>query len=226
MADGKPDLSAPAPKTADGKPDLSGIWRSDPDENGVSYHLNVARDLAPDGVLPWADTLYKQREQEQAKDAPWARCLPAGLPLVETAGVPYRIVQTPAMLVFLYEETPSAHRQIFMDGRELPKDPNPTWLGYSVGKWEQDTLVVDTIGINDKTWLDANGHPHSELLHVTERFRRVDFGHMELRITLDDPKTFSKPFTVTKHPKLRADYEMLEYICNENERDARHMVGR
>lgn len=117
-------------------------------------------------------------------------------------------------------------RQIFLDGRGLPRDPNPSWLGYSVGKWDGDTLVVDTIGFNDRTWLDIGGHPHSESLRITERFRRVDLGHLELRITIDDPKTFAEPFTVTKHPKLRADYEMLEYICNENERDSGHMVGK
>jgi hypothetical protein len=160
------------------------------------------------------------------RDAPWARCLPAGLPLIETSGVTYRIVQTPSLMAILYEETASVPRPIFLDGRELPKDPNPSWLGYSVGKWDGDTLVVDTIGFNDRTWLDIGGHPHSEALRITERFRRVDFGHLELSITIDDPKTFTKPFTVVKHPKLRADYDMLEYVCNENERDSGHMVGK
>ena len=223
LADGTPDLAARAPRTADGRPDLTGIWRSELAENGVSYHLNIARDLRPEDVQPWVDARYQQRRQNLQKDAPWARCLPAGLPLIETAGIAYRIVQTPSMIVILYEETPSVPRQIFLDGRELPKDPNPTWLGYSVGRWEGDALVVDSVGFNDKTWLDALGHPHSELLRITERFRRADLGHMELRITIDDPQTFSKPFTIIKHPILHADYEMLEYVCNENERDSRHM---
>lgn len=225
LPDGKPDLAALTPKTFDGKADLSGIWRSDPLE-GVNYIQNVARDLQPAEVRPWAAALSKQRVDNLQKDEPWARCQPAGLPLLDTAGITYRIVQTPGLVVILYEETSTIPRQIFMDGRELPKDPNPTWLGYSVGRWEGDTLVVDTSGFNDKTWLDANGHPHSESLRLTERFRRVDFGHLEIQITIDDPKAFTKPFTVVKHPQLRADYEMLEYFCDENERDSRHMVGK
>jgi len=225
LVDGNPDMTAPTPKTFDGKPDLSGIWRSDPTE-GVNYIQNVARDVPPDAVKPWAKALYERRIENLQRDEPWARCQPAGLPLLDTAGFTYRIVQSPGLLVILYEETTSVPRQIFMDGRELPRDPNPTWLGYSVGKWEGDTLVVQTSGFNDKTWLDANGHPHSESLRLTERFRRLDFGHLELQITIDDPDAFTKPFTVVKHPKLRADYEMLEYFCNENERDSRHMVGK
>jgi len=222
--DGKPDLSAPTPKTADGKPDLSGIWRSDPLE-GVNYIQNVARDLQPGEIKPWAAALSQQRVDNLQKDEPWTRCRPAGLPLLDTAGVTYRIVQTSGLVVILYEETSTVPRQIFTDGRALPENPNPTWMGYSVGRWEGDTLVVDTNGFNDKTWLDANGHPHSESLRLTERFHRVDFGHLDLQITINDPETFTKPFTIVKHPQLRADYEMLEYFCIENERDARHMVG-
>ncbi len=225
LPDGKPDLAAPAPKTFDGKPDLSGIWRSEL-ENGVNYIPNIARDLQPEDVRDWAAALYKQRSESLQKDEPWARCLPAGLPLIETSGVTYRIVQTPSLVVILYEETASVPRQIFLDGRGLPKDPNPSWLGYSVGKWEGETLVVDSAGFNDRTWLDTGGHPHSDSLRITERFRRTDFGHLELRIAIDNPQAFTKPFTVTKHPVFRADYEMLEYICNENERDSRHMVGK
>jgi hypothetical protein len=225
LADGKADLGGPAPKTFDGKPDLSGIWRSNLAENRVNYIPDIARDLRPEEVRPWAAALYAERSKNLQKDEPWARCLPSGLPLVETSGVTYRIVQTPSLVVILYEETASAPRQIFMDGRELPEDPNPSWLGYSVGRWEGDTLAVETIGFNDRTWLDTNGHPHSEALRVTERFRRLDLGHLELRITIDDPKAFTRPFTIIKYPTLRTDYEMLEYVCNENERDARHLVG-
>jgi hypothetical protein len=220
-----PDLGAPAPKTTSGRPDLTGIWRSELTEKGASYHLNVARDLVPQDVHPWAENLYQQRRQDLGKEAPWVRCLPAGLPLIETAAVTYRIVQTPSVIVILYEDTPSAPQLIFLDERELPKDPNPTWLGYSVGRWEGDALVVNTVGFNDKTWLDALGHPHSEMLRITERFLRADFGHLELQIGIDDWKAFAKPFTIVKHPILRPDYEMLEYVCNENEKDARHMVG-
>ena len=157
LVDRNPDMTAPTPKTFDGKPDLSGIWRSDPTE-GVNYIQNVARDVPPDAVKPWAKALYERRIENLQRDEPWARCQPAGLPLLDTAGFTYRIVQSPGLLVILYEETTSVPRQIFMDSRELPRDPNPTWLGYSVGKWEGDTLVVDTSGFNDKTWLDANGY--------------------------------------------------------------------
>jgi hypothetical protein len=174
LPDGSPNLSAPAPRTPNDKPDLSGIWRSELVENGVSYHLNIARDLQPDDVRPWAEAIYQEHVRNLQKDAPWIRCLPTGLPLIETAAVTYRIVQTPSMIVMLYEETPSVPRQIFLDGREPPGDPNRSWLGYSVGHWEGEELVVETSGFTNRTWLDALGHPHSESLRLTERFRRKD----------------------------------------------------
>jgi hypothetical protein len=226
LADGNPDLVAPTPKTFDGKPDLSGMWRSDPVEDGFAYARNIAADLGPEEIMPWATSLTSQRTENLQRDAPWARCLPVGMPLNETTSIPYRIIQTRGLVLLFHEEFDTTPRQIFTDGRELPKDPNPTWMGYSVGTWDGDTLVVETSGFNDKTWLDQLGHPHSERLRLTERFRRLDFGHMTLQITIDDPEAFTRPFTLTRHPKLLPDYTMLEYFCTENERDSRHMVGK
>jgi hypothetical protein len=202
------------------------MWRSDPVEDGFAYARNIAVDLTPEEIQPWATSVAAKRAENLEKDAPWLRCLPVGMPLNETTSIPYRIVQTPGLVVMFHEEFDTAPRQIFTDGRNLPEDPNPTWMGYSVGKWDGDTLVVETSGFNDKTWLDQMGHPHSELLRLAERFRRLDFGHMTLQITIDDPGAFTRPFTLTRHPKLLSDYTMLEYFCNENERDFQHMVGK
>jgi hypothetical protein len=221
--DGKPVLTGPPPRTADGKPDLSGIWEPE----GTKYIRNLAADLKPGDVSfhPWAEALFKERESGAlAKYEPDANCLPQGVPKINAAPVPWRIVQTPGIVVILYEAF-TQWRQIFTDGRALPKDPNPTWLGYSVGRWEGDTLIVDTIGFNGKAWLDSAGHPASEALHVIERFRRPTFGQLELQITIDDPKTYTKPWTVTQHPRLLPDTELLEFICLENEKDQPHMVG-
>lgn len=195
-------------------------------EDGFRYARNIAADLQPNEVMPWAEAVSRQRVETLQKDQPWARCQPTGMPLNETTSIPYRIVQTPGLVLILYEEFDTVPRHIFTDGRPLPKDPNPTWLGYSVGKWDGDTLVVETSGFNDKTWLDQIGHPHTEALRLTERFRRLDFGHMELQIKVDDPGTFTRPITLARHPKLLADYDMLEFICTENERDAQHLVGK
>ena len=137
----------------------------------------------------------------------------------------YRIIQSPTVVAVLYESGTGRYRQIYMDGRKLPEDPNPTWLGYSVGHWEGDTLVVESAGFNDRTWLDRAGHPHSENLRVTERFRRVDFGHMQYQITFDDPETLTKPLTLSLAVNYRPDTDMLENVCNENNRDKVRMVG-
>ncbi len=219
--DGKPNLSAPAPKTADGKPDLSGIWRG-PGMGG--YDRNIARDLSPRDIQPWAEALYQQRVRNMGKDAPRANCLPD--PFLYYHIVDFaRIIQTPGLLVILYQgSTNSIYRTIFTDGRELPKDPNPTWLGYSVGHWEGNTLVVDTAGFNDKSWLDVEGHPHTEALRITERFRRRDFGHMDLNITIDDPKTFTRPFSLKIDKTFAPDTDLLETVC-ENDRSVPHMLG-
>jgi hypothetical protein len=221
LPDGKPNLSAPAPRTPDGKPDLSGIWQS----NGPKYLINIAADLKPGEVpfRPAAEALFKERGTlTHAHEESNANCLPQGVPRINATPNPYKILQKPDLILILYEAF-TLYRQIFMDGRELPKDPQPNWLGYSVGRWEGDALVVETIGFNGKTWMDQAGHPLSDALHVTERFRRRDFGHMELKITLDDPKMYTKPWTITEDPVLIPDTDLLEMICNENEKDIQHL---
>jgi hypothetical protein len=217
--DGTPDMTAPAPRTADGKPDLSGVWRG----AGPLYRFNIAQDLKPEDIQPWAEALFLKRVQDSRKDSPLARCLPVSVPFHNFFNLT-RIVQTPALMVILYESPNSPHRTVFTDGRDLPKDPNPTWLGYSVGRWEGDTLIVTTAGFNDKGWLDSAGHPQSESLRVTERLRRRDFGHMDLEMTVDDPKVFTRPFTVKRERLLAPDTDLLEDVC-ENEIDAGHMSG-
>ena len=223
LPDGKPNPSAPAPRTAEGKPDLSGIWRSGGTRHRYDY--DVAQDLKPEEIQPWAEALRLQRVQDFRKDSPLARCLPVSLPFLNSRGLA-RIVQTPALIVVLHESPNSPHRTIFTDGRELPKDPNPTWLGYSVGHWEGDTLVVDTVGFNDLSWLDARGHGHSEDMRVEERFHRRDFGHMEVTVTITDPKTFTRPVTINFVEQLLPDTDVFEHICYENEKDAAHLPGR
>ena len=214
-ADGKPDLTAAAPKMPDGKPDLSGIWRGDPG----GYALNMAADLKPSEIQPWAEKLYKQRLEDQGKDSPGYRCMPQIGPYTNFGM--FKILQTPAVIGVLSEG--GVYRQVLTDGRPLPEDPNPTWMGYSVGHWDGDTLVVESAGFNDQTWLDA-GHPHTEELRVTERFRRKDFGHMELKLTFRDPKIYSRPWTIDVPLDLMPDTELLEYVCNENEKDLKHFV--
>jgi hypothetical protein len=225
-ADGKPNLSAPAPRTADGKPDLTGVWEAD----GQTYFFDLAAGLKPGDVVPqaWAKALQQKYEDNLHGDDPLARCLPHGVPRINTNGLfPFKIIQTPGLVVILYEQL-NQFRQIFLDGRTLAKDLNPTWLGYSTGKWDGDTLVVESSGFNGKAWLDTQkGHPASEELHVTERFRRKDFGTMEVVATIDDPKTYTKPWTTTPQKMLlQLNSDLLEFICNENEKDAPHMVGK
>ena len=219
-ADGKPNLTAPAPKTADGKPDLSGLWRMDPN----AYAGNVSVDLKPDEIKPWAQELYKQRFEDLGKDNPAVyQCTPAG-PLYSIGFGMAKFIQTPSLTAILYEDL--SYRQIFTDGRPLPKDPNPSWMGYSIGHWEGDTLVVESSGFNDRSWLDGGGHPHTEALRLTERFRRRDFGHMEIQLTLEDREIYAKPWTIKLGAEFIPDTEMLEYVCNENEKDHVHLVGK
>jgi hypothetical protein len=226
-ADGRPNLSAPVRRTPDGKPDLAGIWLSEPDPNGVAggiegivaprYMIDITKDLPRDQVpfQPWAAELHKQRVSNSFRDNPLFHCLPAGVPRLDAYTHPYKIVQTPGLILILYESL-TMFRQIFMDGRELPKDAEPTWMGYSVGVWEGDTLVVRTAGFNDKTWLDGSGHPHSDAMQLVERFRRRDIGIMDIEITIDDPKAYTRPLTYTQRQRLLPDTELIEYICNEN----------
>jgi hypothetical protein len=219
--DGKPNLTAPTPRTSDGKPDLSGIW-SGPGAGG--YDRNIARDLKAGDIQPWAEAVYQKRVLDMAKDSPRASCLPDPFAYYHAVDLA-RIVQTPGLIVMLYQGTTnSVHRTIFTDGRPLPADPNPTWLGYSVGHWDGDTLVVETAGFNDRGWLDIEGHPHTEALHITERYLRRDFGHMDLEMTYDDPKTFTRPFSLKMAKRLVPDTDLIESVC-ENDRSVPHMRG-
>ncbi len=219
-ADGKVDLNAPAPKTADGKPDLSGVWTT-PDGK---YLRNISEDLGDLPFQPWARALYKQRQDVEGKGRPSERCLPHGITDFDALPYPRRFVQTPDMIYMMFEAY-NHFRQIYMDGRALPENPQPAWFGYSVGKWDKDALVVDTIGFNETTWLDDGGHPHSESMHVTERFHRVNLGRMDLALTVDDPKAYTKPWTVNMRLNLMPDTDIMEFIC-ENERDLPHLVGK
>jgi hypothetical protein len=220
-ADGKPDLLAPAPRTVDGKPDLSGVWVVR--DSGSLFYL--AGDLKPEEIRPWAAAVYKQRADDFRRDTDGIHCLPPGPKAgIGLGGFPMKIVQTPNLLVILYEYQ-TIFRQIFADGRALPQDPNPTWMGYSVGHWDGDTLVVTTMGYNDRTTIDLAGHPHTEALRVSERYRRRDAGHIDLQVTLDDPKAYTRPWTLHNEFDLVPDGDLIEYVC-ENERDAPHLVGK
>ena len=211
-ADGKANVFAPAPRNAEGQPDLSGLWEAAPKYDS---------DFAPSIALPWAREQAQAREANPASDS-WATlCLPPG-PMITFTG-PLRIIQTPATVAILYE-VPNNFRQIFMDGRDLPKDANPTWQGYSVGRWDGDTLVVESIGFNEKSMVGRPGYPHTEALRVTERYRRRDFGHIDLQMTIDDPKAFTRPWTIHTELVFEADTELLEYVCNENEKSRQHFV--
>jgi hypothetical protein len=220
-AEGKVNLSAPAPRTADGKPDLSGVWR-----DRRSFLLDALPDLKPEEMLPWAATLYRQSAENFRNDTDGINCLPPGpkASISNGGGNPMKIVQTPNLVVVLYEYQ-TLFRQIFTDGRALPNDPNPTWMGYSIGHWEGDTLVVTTGGYNDRTSLDLGGHPHSESLRLTERFRRRDFGHIDLEVTLEDPKAYRRSWTLPVGLDLITDGDLIEYVC-ENERDKQHLIGK
>jgi len=219
LSDGKPNLLAPAPRTPDGKPDLSGVWRG----AGPIYRFNIAQDLNPEDIQPWAEALFLERVKDSRKDSPLAKRMPVSIPFHNFFNLT-RIVQTPTLTVILYESPNSPHRTVFTDGRDLPKDPDPTWLGYSIGRWEGDTLVISSAGFNDTGWLDSAGHPQTESLRITERLRRRDFGHMEFEMTIDDPKVFTKPFTFKMERLLAPDTDLLEDVC-ENERDRALMSG-
>jgi hypothetical protein len=232
LAGGKPDLSAPAPRTPEGKPDLSGIWAVECTVYGrddcftKSLFFDLAKDLKPEDVqmTPWAAAIQKQRESRDHVDDPYGFCLPPGVPRIDYGGGPFKILQTPTVTAFLYESLVGMiFRQVFTDGRLLPRVLESTWLGYSVGRWDGDTFVVDTIGLRDGGWLDTKkAHPHSDSLHVTERFHRVDFGHMELTIVIDDPKAYLKPWAVKTAVNLLPDTELLEAFCDSHEKTMEH----
>ena len=232
-ADGKPNLSAPAPRLPDGRPDLSGVWQLETNASAQADYpaapefLNLGARL-PGAALPyqpWAAAVVNERRAQLGKDDPVGFCKPAGAVRLLTFP-PYRkFIQLPALFVILSERDVT-YRQIFVDGRPLPDDPAPTFNGYSTGKWEGDMLVVQTNGLREGTWLDRIGSPISEAAKMTERFRRVNFGQLDIDLTIDDPKVYTRPFTVTLHQRIVLDTDLLDYHCNDNERDATHMVGK
>ena len=234
LPDGRPNLAAPPPRTADGRPDLSGLWAAPCSAgeqsqgcpaNPERLFFDLAKDLKPSEVemTPWAAAIQKQRESRDHVDDPYGYCLPPGVPRIHFVGV-YRILSTPGLTVFLHETSVGLmFRQVFTDGRPLPAVTEPTWLGYSVGRWEGDTFVVETTGFRDGGWLDTlKARPHSDALHVTERFRRSDFGHVDLAITINDPKAFVKPWTVRTTLTLKADTELLESFCDNHDKTMEH----
>ena len=223
LPNGKANLAAPTPRKANGQPDLSGIWQVP----GIMFLLNIAVDLKDANVpfQPWAEDIYKERVANFGKDDPNNRCLPPITPEKIAVTSPWKIVEIPGETIILYESR-TIFRQIFTDGRSFPKDMQPAWQGYSVGRWDGDTFVVDTKGFNDKGWLDTNGHPVTDALHVIERYTRKDFGHMDVAITIDDPKAYTRPWTVVEPAVYQPDTELIEYICEENNKDPQHIVGK
>jgi hypothetical protein len=244
--DGKPNLTAPAPRTADGKPDLTGIWVNvrpaavgqrgqvtapvPPVAPADGPPVATFRDVGAgfkDGLplQPWAADLIKKRRAENQKDNPDALCLPMGFMQFHTHGQPRKIVQTPGLIVIIFEPNYGL-RQIFTDGRPLPtNDPQPWWYGYSIGKWDGDTLVVETTGLRDGGWLDIWGSPFTDQARVTERFRRVNFGTLEIDVTIDDPKAYTKPWTVRVNQRIMLDGDLIEFICNENQQFTSYLAG-
>jgi hypothetical protein len=238
-AAGAPDLNAPPPRTPDGHIDLSGVWDSRQALNGrfnpppvasidgppVATFFNVAANIK-EGLpfTPWAAELRKQRMAVNSQDNPDAHCLPIGFMQFHTHSQPRKIVQSPNVLVIIYEAN-SGLRQIFTDGRPRPgRDADPWWYGYSTGRWEGDTLVVETSGFKDDGWLDVYGAPYTSGARVTERFRRVTYGRLEIDVTIDDPKAYTRPWTVRVNQRLLPDGELIEFVCNENEQSSRHYV--
>ena len=243
-ADGKPNLTAPAPRTAHGTPDLSGVWQAEaapiPElikllpggQNGLGedipskYFINLLSDF-PRGQEPLQPSAAAHASRLAVDtiqhDNVGINCLPSGLPLAMTVPAPFKIVQTRGLVVMLLEGE-NSFRQIFTDGRKLPEDPTPSWMGSSLGRWEGDTLVVETIGFNGRGQLDAMGHHYSSALRLTERYTRRSTGHMDVQFRLEDPETFTKPITVTVGMGLRADTDLIEYVCAENEKDKQRIA--
>ena len=244
--DGKPNLAARTPRAPNGRPDLSGVWQAEYAPPGANerlfgetlkdfavpgddprtfskYFLNILADFNPEEAPLRPETAELLQNPGRNRESPSTRCVPQGIPRGDLDNyLPFKIIQTPAVIAVLYEES-NTYRQIYTDGRQLPVNPQPTWMGYSVGRWEGDTLIVDATGFNDQGWLDATGHPQSEELRIRERFHRRDYGHMDLELTIDDPKTYTKPFTVKATEVLVPDSDVLEYVCTENEKDRVHL---
>jgi hypothetical protein len=250
LKDGKPNLSAPMPRDAQGKPDLSGVWSTDPTpfeemerlfpdlkmfavpgddpRRFTKYFLSVFADVPPQDIpfKPAAAQLFRKRlEEGPSKEVPTSHCRPAGIPMGDLVPLPSRFIQVPGLIAVLFEGI-NPHRMIYTDGRKLPADPQPTWMGYSVGRWDGDVLVVESNGFNDRGWLDGIGNPRSEALHLTERLRRRNFGHLEVDVTFDDPQSYTRPFSIRYTRTLMPDTDVIEYICNENEKDRAHIPAR
>ena len=251
LPDGKVNLTAPAPKSFDGHPDLSGVWENPGWREGAAAGGSVSGtggapgsrteetqrpqrpllaaffelgSMVPGGLpyQPWAKALKDQRTKDNAKDNPDAHCLPLGNMQLHLHPEPRKIIQGKNEIVILYEGNGGV-RQIFTDGRALPAgDPQPWWFGYSIGKWEGETLVVQTSGFRDGGWLDVNGSPLTDQGKMTERFRRINYGTLELELTVDDAKAYTKPFTVKYNQRLMPDDELIEFVCQENERSSAH----
>ncbi len=243
--DGKVNLAAPAPRMADGKPDLTGVWHINnspqteltpsvvPGEQvrlagqpgGPGYSGNILRDVKGGNIeTPLATKVRTARLADGTRPDPTLFCLPWGIPVNNLVVEVVKFVQAPKEIVAIYE-VDNSYRQIYLDGRPLPQDPNPSWLGYSTGHWDGDTLVVETEGFNDRTWLDMSGHSHGEKLHLTERYHRVDYGHMDVEMTFNDPEFYTKPFSIKFRHALAADSDILEAYCNENNKDLDHIKG-
>jgi hypothetical protein len=235
--DGKPNWSAPAPRAPNGRPDFSGVWENDGyDPNRAeglaggppkTAFFDIANGLggAPPPYQPWATEVANTRKAALGKDNPDARCLPLGVLQMMAHPLPKKIVHTPALLVILHERN-MEFRQIFTDGRPLPADQNPSWSGYSTGTWEKDTLVVQTSGFRDGLWADFNGSPLTDAARITERFRRPAFGRLEVDVTIDDPKAYTRPWTIRLNQHIALDTDLLEYACLENEKDVAHLKGK
>lgn len=235
-SDGAPNLTAPAPRLPDGRPDLSGLWHArqprscsdadghnvpcGPEIGGSPLGGNLGRNL-PGGRLPYrpeAGKLFDERHAALSIDDPHVRCLPDNPPRAWTLPHLTKIVHTPTLLVLL-NEVNAMYRQVFLDGRPFPDDMNPTWNGYSVGRWEGDTLVIETKGFRDDLWIDTWGSPMSDVATMTEKLRRPDFGTLEIELTIDDPKNYTKPFTVQLADRLEADTDLIDEFCLEGEAD-------
>ena len=243
LVDGKPNLAGPPPRAADGKVDLSGVWETNQGRRGGGPPPVAAEgtgELPPSGSVfgniggqipggapyqPWAAELVKKRAADNSKDNPDAHCLPMGVMQMTSHPFPKKIIQTPTQVTLIYEGSGTTVREVFLDGRALPKaeDVEPWWNGYSVGRWEGDTLVVETTGFMDDGWLDVRGSPLTSGARMTERFRRPTYGSLAIEVTIDDPKAYTKPFTATVNNHLLPDTQLIEFVCLD--KSAQHYVG-
>jgi len=214
---GKARPTGPTPRTADGKVDFSGVW------NGGGPVGDIRQGLLPGEEISFTAKAKQIFDSRLSKDDPEANCLPTGVPRI--APYPWRLIQSPTHIFYLFEGNIHSFRQIFIDGRKHAEDPDPTWYGDSIGTWDGDSLVIDTIGFNDKFWFDFRGHPHSEQLHTIERLTRPDLGTLDIETQIIDPVMYTKPFKIKFTATLRPGEELMEYICQENQQDAHHLIG-